>query len=121
MTDREMNYSNIEYCLLAAIPEFEASCHDALSKYASGLPHSVFGLLTAFIVQEYQKGSVGPGTPFNRSMQFLEEAIGSNDAELQNLVWVSFLENLESHAEKDYEGIKAKLGPKLRITLNKLA
>ncbi|HXG59891.1 MAG TPA: hypothetical protein VNO22_00825, partial [Planctomycetota bacterium] len=120
MPDKEdLTYANIEGRLLAMLPEFRAAYGEWLEKYDSGLPHCVFGTLTQFVVEEYRRGATGPGTPFDRALCFLEEAMGSKDPEVQNLVWVSFLENLDAHAGEDFEGIKAKLGPKLRATLKK--
>ena len=119
MSDKELTYANIEKKLLAVLPEFEVAYRDELKKYASGLPNSVFGLLTQYVVDEYRRGFIGPDTPFDRAIHFLEEAMGAKDVEVQNLVWVSFLENLHI-AEDDFEGIKARLGPKLRATLKKL-
>ncbi len=119
MGSDELTYAGIEKRLLEILPEFEAAHQEWLTRYDSGLPHCVFGTLTQYVIDEYRKGSVGPGTPFDRALRFLEEAMGAKDIEVQNLVWVSFLENLHI-AGKDFEAIKARLGPRLRATLKKI-
>ena len=119
MSSEKITYTAIEQRLLNELPQFRAAFRDELED-SSGLPHVVFGWLTSFVVKEYQKGLTGPGTPFSRALSFLEEAMGSKDVEVQNLVWVSFLENLDIAEKKDLEGIKAKLGPNLKATLKKV-
>ncbi|HXG59945.1 MAG TPA: hypothetical protein VNO22_01100 [Planctomycetota bacterium] len=119
MSSKELTYANIVKHLLMELPEFERAYSDEL-KHDADLPNMVFGMLTEFVVRQYLTGQTGPGTPFDRALRFLEEAMGSKDPEVQNLVWVSFLENLDAHAGEDFEGIKAKLGPKLRATLKKV-
>ncbi len=118
MPGKELTYSNIVKRLLDMVPEFEAANHDEIIE-AADFPNWVFGLLTSFVVDEYRKGSTGSGTSFDKALRFLEEAMGAKDIEVQNLVWVSFLENLHI-AGKDFEAIKARLGPRLRATLKKI-
>jgi hypothetical protein len=118
MSSKELTYANIVKHLVAELPEFERAYRDEL-KHDADLPNMVFGMLTEFVVRQYLTGQTGPGTPFDRALRFLEEAMGSKDPEVQNLVWVSFLENLHIAGE-DFEGIKARLGPKLRATLKKV-
>lgn len=80
------------------------------------LPHVFFGDVTRFVVGGFSD------KPTQRSdsekiLALLEEAMGSPDEAVQNLVSVSFCENLMG--EKPLEAIRAAMGPKLRAELSK--
>lgn len=80
------------------------------------LPHVFFGDLTRLVVggfwsrREHRADSV-------KILALLEEAMGSPDEAVQNLVSVSFCENLVG--EKPLEAIRAAMGPRLRAELAK--
>jgi hypothetical protein len=80
------------------------------------LPHVFFGDVTRFVVSGFSDD------PERRSdaekiLALLEEAIASPDEDVQNVVSVSFCENLLG--ERPLDAIRAAMGPRLRAELAK--
>lgn len=80
------------------------------------LPHVFFGDVTRFVVSGFSDHSERRADA-EKVLALLEEAIGSPDEDVQNLVSVSFCENLLG--EKPLEAIRAAMGPRLRAELAK--
>ncbi|MDQ6772225.1 MAG: hypothetical protein M3024_04435 [Candidatus Dormibacteraeota bacterium] len=90
------------------------------------LPHVLFGDLTRWVIDLYRKSHGHADTEkqrteiLDRTLCFLETRFrDSEDTAAQDLIAVSFLENLHQ-AGSDYQGIKERLGPALQIWLTRL-
>lgn len=117
-----LSYKNAVSRFLDAVPEYREAPDNRLAHVADDPKngqHVVFGGITRFVIEELRAGRMGPGSSFRRALDFMEAAMGSGDAELENLVWVSFLENLQL-AESDHDGVKARLGPRLSAALSEI-
>lgn len=80
------------------------------------LPHVFFGGVTRFVVSGFAEHPERRADA-EKILVLLEEAIASPDDAVQNLVSVSFCENLLG--EKPLEAIRAAMGPRLRVELAK--
>jgi len=109
-------YDSFVPTLLAEVPGFQVIYDEHLQAYDEVLPHVLVGDLTRYVVASYrQMRTDASGTArqvADRSLALLEQAMQSSDARLQELVSVSFLENLHQ-ADEDYDDIKTLLGPHL--------
>lgn len=120
-----INYSNVIKVLLDSVPEFMPIYQEGVETYGEDFKDMIFGDLTRFIITEY-RGSRSKNSSvleaksvFSRILNFLEYAIQSEDKDVQNLIWCSFLENLHL-AGQDYEKIKSQFGPVLLKALESL-
>ena len=78
--------------LVGAVPEFNAALDEHLEDMDGELlPHLLFGDITRFVVAALEEGSV---ELVQRTLQFLEGAIRDGDQYVQELVAVSFIENI---------------------------
>jgi hypothetical protein len=80
------------------------------------LPHVFFGDVTRFVVSGFSDHPERRADA-EKILALLEEAVASPDEEVQNVVSVSFCENLLG--EKPLEAIRAAMGPRLRDELAK--
>ncbi len=90
------------------------------------LPHVLFGDLTRWVIDLYRQAEGHWSSQerqdqiLDRTLAFLEQKFSDpQDAAAQDLIAVSFLENLHQ-AGPDYDGIKERLGPGLRNWLSRL-
>lgn len=91
----ELTYENILGALRTSVPGFDQLYEEHLSKYDEALPHVLFGDFVRFLDKEVRLN--GPFSPIlGAAMGVLERAMGSQDTKLQELVAVSFIENLVS-------------------------
>lgn len=90
------------------------------------LPHVLMGDFTRFVFDAYRKSmsSTEDAKEWHQvvygSLELMEQAIGSADPMLQELIAVSFVENLTPSYEEDievYYALRPLLGPKLRAQL----
>ena len=103
--------------LLKAVPEFIGRYKSNVKYDNEELRHLILGDMTRFVINRYR---ISPNDPvFRRAISFLESAMSSNDVDIQDLIWCSFLENLHL-AGSDYGGIKSQLGPSLLSALEKI-
>ncbi len=63
-----------------------------IDTYGEVLSHILFGDLTRFVLQAYKEGDKAL---VERCLIFLDKALTDGDAEVQNLVAVSFVENTD--------------------------
>lgn len=103
-------YDNFVEQLLTAAPEFRDIHRQHVKDNDEVLPHVLLGEVTRFVIEAHRRANIGLRT---RILDFLESAISSQDGKLQELIAVSFLENLHQ-AGDDYEEMKELLGPNLR-------
>ncbi len=88
---KTLAYSEVESALRAAVPEFASSIEEHLADNDELLPHVLFGDLTRFVVAAHQRGE---GDLVRRVLTFLDSALRDGDDKVQNLVEVSFIENV---------------------------
>jgi hypothetical protein len=85
-----MPMTTIEYCekLAEQVPEMQVVLKEHIDDYDQLLPNVFFGDLTRYVLSD------GPGRL--RIVEFLEESFHRLGAEVEELIAVSFIENLES-------------------------
>jgi len=92
--------------LVASAPELNAVLLEHLADNDELLPHVLFGDVTRWLVAR------GPDTAV---LAVLERHMDTGDDEVQNVLVVSFLENLIG--EPGWKAIRRALGPRLRSQL----
>jgi len=104
--------------LVEEVPELHSLLTRHLSENDELLPHVFFGDLTRLIIDLHRKarkenqGSDDSKFLLRKILHKLEEGMGSNDEDVQELIATSFLENL--YPEDDsYESLKSLFGPSL--------
>ena len=90
--------------LIAASPELDAVRREHLADNDELLPHVLFGDVTRWLVE---------GGPVPEVLAVLEHHVGAGDAAVQNVIAVSFLENLFGD-DPDERAVQAALGPCLK-------
>jgi hypothetical protein len=120
MIPEKLTYDTFVPTLLAELPGFKEIYDAHLRDYDTILPHVLVGDLTRYVIRAYRQMSTDASGQarrvVDRALALLEQAMQSTDAQLQELVSVSFLENLPQ-ADEDYDAIKALLGPHLEKEL----
>lgn len=84
-------YPTVHEALRRAIPEFGDAVDEHVADNDEVLPHVSFGDLTRFVLAAHHDGD---RELVSRSLAFLERALREGDNGLQNLVAVSFVENV---------------------------
>lgn len=110
----KITYANFVSELLNAVPETKDIYQKHIDDNGETLPHVLLGDITRFVVDSYRKANT---SVLSRVLEFLEKSVSSSDEHLQELVVVSFLENLHQ-AGDDYDGLKKLLGPNLKKNLS---
>jgi hypothetical protein len=104
-------YESIAEELRARVPGFERVYDEHVRDYDEVLPHVLLGDLVRFLDAELR--TRGPASHAAReAVSLMEEALASDDPRLQELVVVSFLENLEP-AEETFPIVRGLFGPRL--------
>jgi hypothetical protein len=109
MTD--LTYDRFAGLLRERIPGFAGIHDEHLRDYDEVLPHVLLGELVRFLSDEVRKYGEG-GAALKEAMALLEQGMGSADAKLQELVAVSFIENLDPRDES-FQAIRKLFGPHL--------
>jgi hypothetical protein len=86
-----LEYSEVATALRVALPEFAAAIDEHVADNDEMLPHVLFGDLTRFVIDGYQRGD---NDLVRRALAFLDNALREGDDAVQNLVGVSFVENV---------------------------
>src|SRR5688572_17197555 len=94
--------------LVDAAPELDAVLQEHLADNDELLPHVLFGDVTRWL------GEHGPNAAV---LAVLEHHMAAGDDDVQNVLAVSFLENLVAGEPSD-DAIRAALGPRLRAELD---
>jgi hypothetical protein len=115
--DEELTYDTVVPRLVTEIPELCALYNEHLHDYGELLPHVFLGDVTRFVITAFEcsinrQDMLRLCDGAMRILSLLERAMSSSDEKLQELVSVSFLENL-NHTSKTYTQIRARLGPRL--------
>lgn len=118
VTASKLTYDNFIAVLLKTVPAIKTMYEKHLKLYGNVLPHVLMGDITRFTVnlcnksRQHGKDS-GLLRTLSKILKIFEDAIVSSDSKLQELISVSFLENLDSES-KVYNKIKKLLGPHLK-------
>jgi hypothetical protein len=116
---KELTYETVVSTLVEHVPELRALRDDHYRQYGEILPHVFFGDLTRFVQTGFACPSSSSGRQVvMRILDLLERTISSVDNRLQELVSVSFLENLDQDSSA-FAQIRASLGPRLKEELAK--
>jgi hypothetical protein len=100
--------------LVAEVPALQPLLSEHLDFNHELLAHVLFGDVTRFVVSGFAEHPERRRDA-DKILILLEEALGSPDEDVQNLVSVSFCENLLG--EEPLEAIRAAMGPRLRAEL----
>jgi hypothetical protein len=95
----------------ALVPGFDRIYDQHLADYAQVLPHVLFGDLARFLSSEVALQGAG-SMALKQAMLLLEAGMGSQDPRVQELVAVSFLENLDPR-DGSFPAIRSLFGPML--------
>ena len=102
--------------MVARFPVLSALLGDHLKDYDGELlPHVFFGDVTRYIISltiEASRGGLSSARQLHDILDFLEEGFSSDDEQLQELLSVSFLENLPRRGEPGVH-IRQMVGPNL--------
>jgi len=104
--------------LLQVIPEFQPIYDDLLAflEDATG-PHLVFAEFARFVTEQLRTRKRGP--VLRRSFEFLEDVAKSEEKEAEELVQMSFLENLGKERWA-VNGARRLMGPQTLTLLNEI-
>jgi hypothetical protein len=106
-----LSYESIADELRARVPGFERVYDEHVRDYDEVLPHVLLGDLVRFLDAEVRIR--GPASHAARAtVSLMEEALASDDPRLQELVVVSFLENLDP-ADETFPTVRGLFGPRL--------
>lgn len=84
-------YSEVASALRVALPEFAAAIDEHVAYNERLLTHLLFGDLTRFVLDAHKRGD---DDLVRRALEFLDSALREGDDAVQNLVSVSFIENV---------------------------
>ena len=87
----QISYDDVIEHLLEQLPEFRAEVEDHIQFNEGLLPHVLFGDLTRFVLRAREQGR---DDVVRRALEFLDEALRHGDEQVDNLVSVSFVENV---------------------------
>jgi hypothetical protein len=104
-----MTYDQVVPLLLERVPELRANYDEHVADNGELLPHVFFGDVSRFVVA---RAAEGDDSAVGRCLAFLEEALDNGDELAQELVVVSFVENIapgDAPADDFFEGWPDKL------------
>lgn len=108
--------------LVRTVPELSSRLSEHLSDYDELLPHVFMGAVTQFVMELNSQASKNPGANaadglvVDRIVACLERGMKTGDERVQELIGVSFLENLDQ-TDPYYPVLRQRLGEKLRKEL----
>jgi hypothetical protein len=86
-----ISYDDVIDNLLERLPEFRTEVEEHVQFNDGLLPHVLFGDLTRFVFRAREQGR---DDVVQRALAFLDEALRHGDEQVDNLVSVSFVENV---------------------------
>lgn len=106
--------SNTEFIktLIAEVPDLQSLYDNHLKENNELLPHVFFGDLTRYVVEKIQSRKREDESFVKRILSILEEGLNQGSQEVEELIDVSFVENL-SDQEEILVRLKEFGGPKL--------
>jgi len=115
MIEVALNFLSFIKMLLENVPELKSVYDEHIDDYDELLEHVFMGDVTRFVEKLYKSD---PNSEcLIRILNFIDKAFLAEDKKLQELISVSFLENL-SQDEESYLGIKQLLSDALRRELS---
>jgi hypothetical protein len=109
MTD--ITYDSFSDQLRAAVPGFDRVYDEHLADNGEILPHVLLGALVRFLSGDVELCGAG-STALKHALPLLERGMSSRDPRVQELVAVSFLENLDP-GDPSFPAIRRLFGPRL--------
>jgi len=110
-----LTYETLPLELRDRVPGFDAIYAEHVRDYDEVLPHVLLGDLVRYLEAEVR--AQGPESAVLRpALSLLEAAMSAPDPRLQELIAVSFLENLDRFSAS-YSTITHEMGPRLREQL----
>jgi len=107
----QLRYDNFAEQLRTVVPGFERVYDEHVSDYDEVLPHVLLGDLVRFLSAEVELRGA-EALALKKAIPLLEDAACSEDERLQELIVVSFLENLEPD-DPSFLAIRNSFGPGL--------
>ncbi len=115
MNEVMLNFLSFIKMLLENVPELKSVYDEHIDDYDELLEHVFMGDVTRFAESLYRRD---PNSEcLTKLFNFIDKAYLTEDKKLQELISVSFLENL-SQNEESYLGIKQLLSDALRCELS---
>lgn len=106
-----ITYDSFADQLRREVPGFEHVYNEHVADYDQVLPHVLLGDLVRFLSREVELHGA-TSAALRQAMSLLEGGMGSRDPRLQELVAVSFLENLDP-TDASFSTIRTFFGPRL--------
>jgi len=104
--------------LLYRVPELQSAYYEHLRDFDELLPHVFLGEVTRCVVQQVRSAEIAEALPARRTLDFFEEYMAGGGREVQQLIAVSFVENLAKH-DDILATLSTIIGPHLRAELGK--
>jgi len=101
------------FAISKAVPGFSAIHEDHVAANDERLPHVLMADLVAYIEEQ---AAAGDSAPANAALSLIDRAYETGVPDLQELISVSFLENLDPKVPS-YEGMKRRMGKALLAEL----
>ena len=105
-------YDNFTDQLRQDVPGFDIVYREHIADYDTLLPHVLLGDLVRFLSREVELRGA-KSLALTKAMSLLERGMVSRDERLQELIAVSFLENLDP-ADASFSTVRALFGTKLQ-------
>jgi hypothetical protein len=106
-----IDYDALPRQLCVAIPGFDRVHDEHVADHDEVLPHLLMADLVRFLCDEVRV-SGAQSVVLRRAMELLELAMGSQDSRVEELLSVSFVENLDPE-DPSVAAIRSTFGPKL--------
>ena len=117
----EINFGNFFALFVGAVPEFRGLYEENLADYGHILQYAMMADFYPLFLEEYDASLADTSDAARhrevvvRSLTFLENAMGSSDRDVHDLIGLSFLEGFPP--EGSCPGLRALMGPRLRLAL----
>ncbi len=108
---KDLTYETFADGLCATIPGFHLLYEEHIRDYDEVLPHVLLGDLVRFLTAEVESHG-DASAAVKPAMVLLERAMGSREPRIQELVAVSFLENLDPE-HSSFSALRTLFGPRL--------
>ncbi len=108
---KDFTYETFADDLCVTIPGFHLVYKEHIEDYDQVLPHVLLGDLVRFLIAEVELHG-DASAAVKPAMLLLERAMGSQDPRIQELVAVSFLENLDP-GNSSFSALRTLFGPRL--------
>jgi hypothetical protein len=120
MAETNLNYDGVIESLVSEVPALRDLYRDHVDFYEEVIPHLFFGVMTEFLVQCLREARSEEPAQAKRlacveaTLAFLERAITRPDPKVQELVYVSFIEELFGVEPEVLSQMTAMMGPALK-------